>query len=530
MNRRMPANDASRHAPLTTHDLSLLLAIVALAIMPTLRIRYGMLDSTVAMKGAFGFTEALFALSVFARVKLHDGFGTARRVWVTLAAVWLALALAAVAASDHLAVALVRQAEWVGHILFGYAMFLVVRERPEFALYFVRLVIAGLLLYSMEFIVFRLTIPWPEGFDWATGIPGYSNVRHLGYFAMAALPLSYWLLQRANGGRGDQVLGFAGMSLAWFFLFWAGGRGPWVALAAGAGLAIFARPPVLFDRRMVAWLTVTAAIGLLAALALAVPGLGLGRLADRAMDFSLLAGSHGRIVLWREAVSLLGASPALGLGPDGYLFRPGAGAGYVHPHNLPLQAALEWGIAGTAAAAVLAGGLAARIWRGGQAPLLWVVWALLALSMVDGTLYHAQPMMIFAACVAVVAANSTSVPVIHGRARWPSLAAAVCALLFTVHLISVHHATSHSAGSGSSVLAAFPSGFADTRSVAATWQRLLKCAESTPAPCARYARAAARHSRPPDDTRLREAAAVIEQGDAQLYLQEHAPWRRRSAN
>ena len=69
--------------------------------------------------------------------------------------------------------------------------------------------------------------------------------------------------------------------------------------------------------------------------------------------------SSGRIAMWRDALSEIPGSPLLGIGPMAYACTSPINQA-AHPHNFPLQFALEWGIPAFLLLAVLAG---SWIWK-----------------------------------------------------------------------------------------------------------------------------------------------------------------------
>ena len=80
----------------------------------------------------------------------------------------------------------------------------------------------------------------------------------------------------------------------------------------------------------------------------------------------------------------------------------------VHPHNVVLQVLLAWGIVGAACILVLAAAFAifalrrVRALQGWLVPPFLAMTALAIFSAFDGTLYHALPLSLFAACAGLI--------------------------------------------------------------------------------------------------------------------------------
>lgn len=507
--------------------------LILLAVLPVLRARWSMIDSTVAAKGVVGLLEVAFVAAVLWQYSARAP--RIGRCAGTLLALWFSWATLAVIQSDHVAAALVRHAEWVAHGLFAYALYILLRVNAEYARHLIRLLAAGALLFFAEFLLFRITLP-EAGVGLQYEIPGFGNIRHLGHYAMviALLPMTLALrVERTPGPpQTDRLLAAAALTAGWCLVFWTGGRGPLLAILLGSVvLARDMRAPSV--RPYLAWLTGTAALGYALAALLSVPGLGVGRFGARlfgSLD-SVALYSSGRLPVWVDALAASVKSPLFGLGPDGYLFLPQAGESFMHPHAFPLQSALEWGVPGAAFAAALIVLFALRNVQmsAGAVPAAWALLSLLALSLIDGTLYFPYPLMFAAACAAVIAAGNAAKPQAPkpvGGAI-PALATVACAAILSVHMASVTLALTIPADAGKppGLLLAFPSGMADPRAPGRLWRRLAACDVRGGPDCVALADAGARHVRPPLCQFFRDAAQRMASGepDMQAYFRKRAP-------
>lgn len=385
------------------HFLALLAAQLA---MPAAR-------SIAINKAAYMAMELAFIAAVFAVPRLRPPTLSISRPLRWALAVWLATWVLAGLQAQNPAMALVHSVEWVIHGGFALAVWAWSRQDAGGAGRVLSAIRRGFLIYLAILILFVMALDDPVNHRWATGFPVFHNVRHVAYFTLAALLLAYQpLIGHTARLPAPKLLGaLALIAVAWGLLFWTGSRGAVVA-AAGAllGYGVFFAAGV--RARLAAATFVAAGAGLFAAMLFPVadPNLGVFRfLSFLAVEADLQSINHfsaARVAMWQDAWRLLMQNPVAGLGPDQYmlanspLFR-----GYVHPHNLFFQLALAWGLVGAALALVLGGCLLRRLTLSagrcgdagvGHAILLTIV-ALLLLSLIDGALYHSQPMMVVAA-------------------------------------------------------------------------------------------------------------------------------------
>lgn len=204
--------------------------------------------------------------------------------------------------------------------------------------------------------------------DWAMGSARGGAAQPLDHHLLLGgvlatlLPLSLALaLSRGSAAAGPRAGAWAaraGAVLVAAALLATGSASAVVAAALGCVPVLSGRP------RGVVWLLAPAGAAAAAVL--------LPRLIGPGLDPSLAA----RLVYWRGAIAGLSERPALGWGPGATAWtlplhlRPIPGvtpAGEVvgDPHSLPLQLAYELGIAGSAAAVLLAALFFARRWREG---------------------------------------------------------------------------------------------------------------------------------------------------------------------
>jgi len=361
---------------------------------------------------------------------------------LVLLAGWLVWGVAAVAASAVPGMAMARQVEWLTHAVFGWAVWSFLRTYPGHAGTVLRWLVRGFLIYGVLLAFFLLNLPQPQTYPWINGILGFANVRHFGYYAAVVLVAAHWplLLPSSAAGRVGQTILLA---VIWGFLAWSGSRGP--IFAVFGALAVLTAARGLPDARRLWGLTLLAfVIGAAASVPFTPPNgsFGILRFAETLQQAgSLSQYSASRTDFWSIAWDLVKQHPLLGLGPDQLLVGGAVGRfhGFVQPHDVLLQAALEWGIPGglmflgVIAAALLAGLRKARAHgaAGHQVIGLWMAGMLTALALIDGTYYHALPLMTLALGLALALAPARAAPagIVRRRPRVFTVLAGGCTLL-----------------------------------------------------------------------------------------------------
>ncbi|HEY0112057.1 MAG TPA: O-antigen ligase family protein [Allosphingosinicella sp.] len=249
-------------------------------------------------------------------------------------------------------------------------------------------------------------IPDPARFDWENFWLAGSNVRQLGFYCVVGAAGALGLAEGAADRRRYLLWTLAATSMI-ALACWSGTRSALIAAALSFALG-FATLPALRSRQVLAAAFISFAGGALLSLTLAPPShlYGITRMVETtAQPVAGPAGGvgSGRVEMWLGTIQTILERPFFGHGAGQFRFVvEEAGARYSHPHNLFLQLLVEWGVAGT----LLFLSLAVPLWwrfhravRDGGADLLpafLVVNGLIALSMIEGALYHPWPVMIAA--------------------------------------------------------------------------------------------------------------------------------------
>ncbi len=367
--------------------------------------------------------------------------------------IWLVWSGVATLTADHVEAAIVRQAEWLTHLLFAVVLHSLLRTRPLLTFRIALWIPLGLILYALYLPVFAFGLEDPSALRWSSMLPGFGNIRHLGYQLMfAILFCAPWLAYtslRDRTGRIQLALFF----LAWVALFWGGNRGAFMACMGGlailVSIGVLPRPARFMG---IASVVVLAAALVSAPLPVASGSMGIGHfLSSSPLAQYVEQGSdpeqpasvqgppvdppaegggkarsqrkgdekrpsepsrrvipqRGRIV--HIAAEAIGAAPLLGPGPDSFSFLRSI---EVQPHNFVSQFMLDWGIPGALVAGyglllVFALGWlrlarpesrATRVVRVGA---LGAVGAAIIHALVDGTLYFAAPLMLCWVSIAI---------------------------------------------------------------------------------------------------------------------------------
>ena len=137
----------------------------ALLWLPETRIfSFGFLNSTAGTKLLVGVVELLFVVVVlFDRNVRLPNFREISFTTLSLIAALIFWTSVSVLLSEHLAVAMIRQAEWITHGLFGILLWSFLRTYPELCTWVIRCIPIGFLIYGALFVGFVLLyIPNPN--------------------------------------------------------------------------------------------------------------------------------------------------------------------------------------------------------------------------------------------------------------------------------------------------------------------------------------------------------------------------------
>lgn len=197
----------------------------------------------------------------------------------------------------------------------------------------------------------------PDAFQWLKFPLLNANIRESGMLAAAnAIICSIYAITLSS--KRQQALAFAMATFSFSYLFWTGGR---MGIMASLLTTVVFALVIAYQRKK--WLPaiLLCFIGLPLALAIGeyfalFSWNGVARIFNHASSEHFQDPSSGRLEVWQYTLAAIKNHPIIGNGPFSFYFleaRKASGFIYDHPHNMPLQFLLEWGIAGTAIIAAL---------------------------------------------------------------------------------------------------------------------------------------------------------------------------------
>lgn len=276
---------------------------------------------------------------------------------------------------------------------------------PDFAESAAMAVLLHVVLHLPVLVVIYVLFADEAAINWTRGPGGFWHVRVWAMFLAAAIAITLGFSLGVRPGPARWGV-WAGLAMLWALLFWSGSRGSIAGLGAGYLLAV-----LIFPRQLVATLVPmlgAAVIGAGLSLLLVVPDATYGifnGVAESVASENLDRASGGRLTLWGDALTLVAQRPWLGHGFDQFRFiNFGEFHWTLQPHNEILNLAVQVGVVGTLCVLALAlryWGLMVRSVRqsGGRPDLLGAfiaINALIAISMVDGSLFHIETLTLAA--------------------------------------------------------------------------------------------------------------------------------------
>lgn len=282
---------------------------------------------------------------------------------------------------------------WLGHLFFGFGVYLLVRHRRLTARQLIRTMPLAFVLFGALLIGFY-ALHSGHQHDWYYDSPPFNNIRWIGYYCAATVGLCAW------GWLENRTPWLAIAIFALAFALWTGSRGSLVAVVGGYLAALpFLPAAVRATPRFLGAVLLAALLALAASWIVPFSGGSAERLLFE-------QGDSGRIEIWGQAIRAIGQRPWFGWGEAqfGTLLQ----SRLAQPHNILLQITLAWGVTGLALIAALATMLAKKLRRNirpQNAPLMFAICNIAIFSLIDGSLFHVQSVSIFALCLALLAAD-----------------------------------------------------------------------------------------------------------------------------
>ncbi len=391
----------------------------AIILMPSLRSVTGMLGASfVGMKSLVGLAEITFAIMLFAARGKFTGLPPVPKAIKMIFWLWVLWSLITIPQVANPSLAVLRTAEWMGHILVLNGLASVFARNPDWMEDFIQIVLLSYLLSCLLIGITWFQLEDPRNHSWVNGFPGFSHARLFGHFAAISLILSMCAMTASSRtvAAGKRVFYFFCSSLAWAGLFWAGGRGPLASVLLTLPLLLIYRKNFRWWMVFLRWFLLSALVGAALSQIFVVndPSMGLIRLIERSHEFESADDfSSLRLTLWLGALEHFVQDPWLGAGPDGYYYlaRGTVFEFTVQPHNIVIQALLEWGLPGAVLffallvymfLAILVHQFKRNDSYGGlRLVALWAIGCICVMSLVSGPLYHTWTTCLFAALVSI---------------------------------------------------------------------------------------------------------------------------------
>ncbi len=279
------------------------------------------------------------------------------------------------------------------HLIFGFAISSLWSEGRLSSREVILALQVGFLI-SVALIIAYVAIFYRSSQIWTWEIPGFRNIRHLGYYAAAIVGIS------ALGFSKGQKLAIVTAAFAFFIAFWTVSRGAIAASLAGYIVTAFYLE-VLRKRQVVFRFAACVLFGFIMSTLFTrvypLDEVGLNRIVNG--DY------NGRIQLWIHTLISVQDSPWIGWGEAQLRSRLGNNFPFGQPHNIALQILHAWGLIGMALVIYLSTKMIIRIqsiFNDDMTPFAFAAITLFLLSFVDGSLYYVNSVFIFAICISIM--------------------------------------------------------------------------------------------------------------------------------
>lgn len=281
---------------------------------------------------------------------------------------------------------------------------------------FIWAVIAAPLLHFPLLVVLYFGYFDHPNVNWLGGPVGFWHVRLWGMTLAGSLAMAIGFApQLSQKGMQKQVLYWAAVTLLWAMLFWSGSRAGVLGVCGAylISLALFWRVMSKTILPFIVTIVIGAGLSVLPGNPLPMYGM-FNSLAETVGSATLDGATGGRLTMWRDALSLVAQHPLLGWGFDQYRFNTfGQFDEAIQPHNIIINLLLDVGIVGT----ICVVAVVFSYWLKGLLSILrdetasykigafTALNALLAISLVDGALYHPDPSTLIAILFAILLAT-----------------------------------------------------------------------------------------------------------------------------
>ncbi|MFN2101191.1 O-antigen ligase family protein [Altererythrobacter sp. MF3-039] len=258
--------------------------------------------------------------------------------------------------------------------------------------------IVSYLLMLIFFISLAKDVP---NFEWMQFSAGVSNPRQLGFYGIPLLFFAAALFSKVEGKRSQSSMYWLFICAGFLLVNLSGSRAGLGASVIGCVffIAMMRKDRVRLLVALVSgWLTAVVASAFLAP----HPEWGFWNIMLGTAGINSDSYSSGRVTMWLETIDLIRERALIGHGEGQFRLTTSIGNAMInhHPHNSILQFLYQWGLVGTGAIGVALFPLGRRLRE--QRPLtsrtaialVSSAIALIAMSMLEGSLFYAFPTMI----------------------------------------------------------------------------------------------------------------------------------------
>lgn len=311
------------------------------------------------------------------------------------------------------------------HVFFGFSCFYLTMKASKRSIEeWHPIAISGAVFTGLA-VLFAITAPDAETYDWVYFGLAVANVRHLGVYSLVGCCAAVGISVQASSKRQMIIWSLvASVSLA--LSVWSGTRGSLLAITLSMTVcALFAAQ---YARKMMQIGLIIFPVALVIGSIYIPDGriFGLVRVVESVVEGGKT--EQSRIAMWREVPALMSERPLFGHGLGQYRFvAREAQRNYNHPHNFLAQFLVQWGMVGTAIAFIFGSVLYIVSLKRflvnpneAMAPFL-IINGVMCMALYEGVLFYPFPLMSLAFCYAMLLGIPNTQPKQVTRTRTSSL-------------------------------------------------------------------------------------------------------------
>lgn len=353
----------------------------------------------------FEFITLFFALRM--GWQPTDQFNILRPIVKIALLLWLSILFVGALFSAKIpAISMISVCIWILHLGFLGAIYYMLKHwciNDQMIRLMALLVSLGAAISSIFIIIYSFIIGHGSDYDWVSAMPGFSNIRHIGYIKLLGAALSLGAIISGYDKRMHIILFIINFAA----IIWFGSRGPFIAILLSLLAAYIFVPNFRNIKKLI-----TILLSILSATLISQtiptplsPSYNvLNRYEENKID-DYEKFTSGRSELWADAAQLFAKKPLIGNGTDQFKYTAESSLGASrHPHNIMLQILFEWGLIGSSAFLFLIAMLLCNIIKDflaarSEAIFIMPIIAAIIFSLVDGILFYALPIAILSIIV-----------------------------------------------------------------------------------------------------------------------------------